>query len=264
MMLADLVPPAGRWTMVRSGDVIPYADHRGKFRLGQALLAEVPDGSDLPVLSLTYASTATKAGRVVDAVFTDEDSGGNVTIGFGAPRHVLMVREAGRWRVGGELVAQDGRRVARGGDHRYTVVVDGTTLGDLGRRGPELYWAPAVGRGLIARERPGGVDPAELGRFGPEMRYAPKVGWGQLAKDIRSAPAALLRGSRGRTEPGWLAQTHAMRGTWDVWSELGSALVTVCPPGGAHYGRWALLPQMAEPAPPAAVLLAAYTVFATQ
>ena len=222
-----------------------------RYRVGRALMAD-GSGWDVPVLSFTYASTASAVGRVLRPLLVDAPDGG-IAIGFGAPRHDFLAGDGPGWRPAGELVAADGRRVDDGAEHRYGLIVDGVTLGELGRVGPELYWAPiSGGNSLVARPRRGGIDPADLGRYGPDMRWAARQTWRQALKD--PPPEQVER---------WLEQSHDMQGTWDVWDASGRALVSVCPPGGAHYSRWAVLPQPGGGPTAEAALLAAYLVSAT-
>ena len=252
MGLTDLLPPAPRWSVVASSEVVPYSRHDDKAtkaaRLGQALVADGPGGLDDPVLRLAYADLTTKADWALDTlqVMGGDASAGTTAIGFGAARHALLVRSGEGWRVGGQLVRHGRKRVSALSDHRYAVVVDGTELGELGRQCPDLYWVPRVGPGLVARERSGGTEPAQPAEL----------------KGFRAAQASFRKGRRGgRPDGRWLEQTQGLRGTWDVWDPSGLAVATVCPPGGAHSTRWAVLPQPGAPAAAEAVVLAFYRVF---
>lgn len=262
MGLSELIPPAARWTVVLSGDVVPPSGPAGRHRWGRALVGEGCGGADVPLLSFAWAQTATAGQRLTDLVLYDANMTG---VGVGAPRHPVLARGAGGWRVAGTLTSGDGGFVTVRADHRYGLVIDDVVLGELGRVGAQLFWAPVHGPGLMARARQGGIEPAALGRNGPEMQWSPRHEWGEMARTLRRAPATLTsrrRRLQNRQERDrWLEQSHDMAGTWDVWDVSGRPLVTVCPPGGAHYSRWAVLPQQGT-VPPEAVLLALYVVFA--
>ena len=256
MGLNDLVPPARRWTIAASDEVVPFSPKMSKAERavypGRALVAEGPGGTDVPVLRLAWTDLATKADFAVDSVFAllGDQGAGSVAFGFGGQRHAVLVRAGDGWRQCGELV-RDGKRPPPEGAYRYVLELERAPVGELGRRDGCFYWASPTGPGLVARIRPTEPQPPPVAQAEPVQRRS--------IRDAGAALAGALRASGGPPPaPRWLEATRAVAGTWDVWDGRGRALVTLCPPGGAHSTRVAVLPQPGVAVPVEAVLLAAF------